>query len=85
MLDADYAQRSQQQSLFCSDLGLGWPHYGMMLIALVQGVVSSFDEHLPPLEETRGQEPRKHANHHLLNKRRVHPPLRSNRSAITAL
>jgi hypothetical protein len=53
-----------------SDLGL--THHGMVLVSFVQSVISSFDKHLTPLIETRGQKTREHTDHHLLNKRRVH-------------
>ena len=53
-----------------------------MLIALVQGVVRSFDKYFGPLDKTGRQKSGKHADKHLLKKSRVHPGLRSSRDAI---
>ena len=55
--------------------GLGLTRHRMVLVSFVQGVISSFDKHLAPLKETRGQKTREHTDQHLLNKRRVHPPV----------
>lgn len=56
----------------------------MVLITFVQGIVSSLDKHFAPLIKAGGQKPRKHADEHFLDKRRVHAALGSNRNAITA-
>ena len=44
----------------------------MVLIALVQGVVSSFDEQFRPFEKTRGQKRHDHAKDDPLRKSAVH-------------
>ena len=43
-----------------------------MLVALVQSVVSAFDEYFSPLDEAGRHETSHHANDDFLNKRRVH-------------
>ena len=43
-----------------------------MLVALIQSIVSAFDEYFSPLDEAGRQEPSDHANDDLLSKRRVH-------------
>ena len=46
-----------------------------VLVALVQSVVSAFDEYFSPLDEAGGQETGDHANDDFLYKCRLHLPL----------
>src|SRR2546422_4103688 len=57
-------------------------HHGAMLVALVQGIVSSFHKYLPPLDERGGEESRYRADDHLLHESGVHSALRSIDNAI---
>lgn len=43
-----------------------------MLVALVQGIVSAFDEYFSPLDEAGREKTSDHANDDFLSKRRVH-------------
>lgn len=43
-----------------------------MLVALIQGIVSAFDEYFSPLDEAGREETSDHANDDFLSKRRVH-------------
>ncbi len=43
-----------------------------MFVTFVQGIVRAFDEHLPPLYQTGGQEPRDHADNDLLEESGMH-------------
>ena len=71
----------------CSNPSFGWlglirAHDGAVLITFVQGVIRSFDKHFGPLHKTGRQKSGKHADQYFLDKRRVHPGLRSSRNAI---
>ena len=60
---------------FRTRLRLGAGHFTprrRVLVAVVQGVISTFDEYLPPLDKAGRQETSHHANEDLLIKRRVH-------------
>ncbi len=61
--------------------GLGLTRDRMVLVSFVQSVISSFDKHLAPLIEARGQKTGEHTDQHLLNKRRVHALCSSSRDA----
>src|ERR1700730_4057342 len=71
--DANYAQPDGRQSL-STPLRFGGQtdRRRGMLVALVQSVVSAFDEYFSPLDEAGRQETSHHANDDFLNKRGVH-------------
>jgi hypothetical protein len=53
-----------------------------MLVALIQGIVSSFHEYLPPFDERGGEESRYRADDHLLHESGVHSTFGSIGNAI---